>query len=76
MWALQEATFRRLEARYERTFGEPPPFTVATLDDAIGLLRERLGAPCGADHRAPEFGSVQPRLFHKPGDHGEVTTSA
>jgi len=43
---LQETLFRRLLDRYERTFGELPPFRTATLDDAIAYMRKRLGE-CG-----------------------------
>jgi len=39
---LQETLFNRLLARYERTFGELPPFRVATLSDAIAYMKDRL----------------------------------
>jgi hypothetical protein len=41
---LQESLFLRLLARYERTFGEAPPFRTASLGDAIDYMRDRLGA--------------------------------
>lgn len=48
MEILQETLFKRLLARYERVFGNPPPFKAATLDDAIDYLRTRLGeGPAG-----------------------------
>ena len=40
---LQETLFRRLLDRYEKRFGELPPFQVATLTEAIAYMRERLG---------------------------------
>ena len=44
---LQETLFERLLSRYERTFGELPPFKVMTLGDAISYMRDRLGEPVG-----------------------------
>lgn len=41
---LQQASFERLLARYERTFGTAPPLAVATLDEAIAYMRARLAA--------------------------------
>lgn len=57
MCVLQEATYERLLGRYERTFGEQPTLTVATLDEAIAFMRARLGFGPGhggktADRRA------------------------
>lgn len=44
MSALQEAIFERLYGKYQRTFGEPPPFQVATVDEAVAYMRSRLRA--------------------------------
>jgi hypothetical protein len=42
MSALQEIAFQRLLPKYERVFGEPPPFTAATVDEAVAFMRDRL----------------------------------
>ena len=42
---VKENLFERLLRRYERRFGGPPPITVATLDEAIAYVREKLNGP-------------------------------
>lgn len=42
MNVLLETAFDRLLSRYERTFGEAPPFTAATAEEAIEFMRRRL----------------------------------
>jgi hypothetical protein len=42
MSTFQEITFHRLLPKYERVFGEPPPFTATTVDEAVAFMRDRL----------------------------------
>lgn len=44
MNVLLETAFNRLLTKYERTFGEQPPFTNATAEEVIAHMRERLAA--------------------------------
>lgn len=39
---LQEAVFQRLLPRYERSSSDEPPFTGATVEEAIAHMREQL----------------------------------
>ncbi|MDX1484330.1 MAG: hypothetical protein R3229_07600 [Alphaproteobacteria bacterium] len=55
MNVLLETAFNRLLSRYERTFGEQPPFTRATAEEVIAYMRRRLAEhershdfPCAA----------------------------
>jgi hypothetical protein len=45
---LLETAFGRLLSRYERIFGEPPPFTAATADEVVAHMRRRLREADGA----------------------------
>jgi hypothetical protein len=67
MSTLQEITFLRLLPKYERVFGEPPPFTATTVDDAVAFMRDRLLGQCDPDQLAsrrvgpatePSFGRI------------------
>lgn len=42
MNVVLESAFDRLLTKYERTFGEPPPFTAATAEEVIAYMRRRL----------------------------------
>lgn len=66
MNVLLETAFHRLLSKYERTFGDVPPFTAATADEVVDYMRRRLreaetgenfpflsGAPMAASPAAP-----------------------
>lgn len=42
MNVLLETAFERLLSKYERTFGEQPPFTIATAEEVMAFMRRRL----------------------------------
>jgi len=42
MNVLLETAFHRLLSKYERTFGDAPPFTAATADEVVDYMRRRL----------------------------------
>lgn len=44
MSLLEKAIFERLYPRYQRAFGEPPPFQTADVDEAVAYMRSRLRA--------------------------------
>jgi hypothetical protein len=47
--SLEEAVFMRLAPRYQRLSDNPPPFTNASLDEALRYMREQLGITGNGD---------------------------
>jgi len=61
MNVLLETAFHRLLSRYERTFGDVPPFTATSAEEAVDYMRRRLReTAAGADFRARRAAAAQP----------------
>lgn len=53
MSLLHEVAFERLLPKYERTFGGPPPFKIASNEEVVEHMRERLFGLPGSDVTLP-----------------------
>lgn len=53
MDVLLDATFDRLLSKYERTFGEQPPYRAADADEVVSHMRRRLRQAFAAELRRP-----------------------
>jgi len=68
MDVLLDATFDRLLSKYERTFGEPPPYDAASADEVVSHMRRRLRQALAAErpqhHAARADGGIGRRTTH------------
>lgn len=62
---LLETAFNRLLPKYERTFGELPPFSSAPVEEVVSHMRRRLAEVPDADKAGISYAS-HPATFRGP----------